>query len=522
VCRRVLGDRHDAEDAFQATFLVLARKAGAIARQEQLASWLHGVARRASLDTRARSTRQRAIEKRRGVMFPVEPPDQTDTSEVRSVLDEELARLPERHRSAILLCELEGLSRRDAASRLGVSEGTLSSRLFRAKTQLRERLTRRGLALSSATLAAALARDARAVTVPTMLADSTIRVATLAAAGSSLAGVVSNSVATLTEGVLKAMLLAKLKSVILGLVTVAFVTAGVGALAQDRPTDEDRLRAVERKLDKLLEVLGGGGHRPPLLDSTPAQPAASPKVPSPDQRAGAAPAPPSPPAAPDTLPSLPAMPPLPGGTMPSAPPAVETAPTAPPAPLSPPSSVPPGSPPPILLDRPDQNPGSPKAAAPYRGYSLAARLESMEQRLHNLEQRLREFERRLERVNSGGGPRANPDAGSLPSGPGTSAGTMQTDERAPAFERRRGRIDSGGATPAKPTAGPLPPRPGRSGGTIQTDELAPPTAGGSARLEDAPGAALDVEGSASARDDSSTPAVESAGLRGTGSQQSPT
>ena len=108
VCRRVLGNRDEAEDAFQATFLVLARKAAAIARREQLASWLHGVARRAALDARARATRQKAREKRLGAMLPVEPPDQTMASELRAVLDEELARSAERHRAAILLCELEG------------------------------------------------------------------------------------------------------------------------------------------------------------------------------------------------------------------------------------------------------------------------------------------------------------------------------------------------------------------------------------------------------------------------------
>ena len=116
VCRRVLGNRDEAEDAFQATFLVLARKAAAIARREQLASWLHGVARRAALDARARATRQKAREKRLGAMLPVEPPDQTMASELRTILDEELARLPERHRAAIVLCELEGLSRREAAA----------------------------------------------------------------------------------------------------------------------------------------------------------------------------------------------------------------------------------------------------------------------------------------------------------------------------------------------------------------------------------------------------------------------
>ena len=203
VCRRVLGNRDEAEDAFQATFLVLAKKASAIARREQLASWLHGVARRAALDARARTARQKAREKRLGAMRPVEPPDQTMTSELRAVLDEELAHLPERHRAAILLCELEGLSRRDAAIRLGISEGTLSSRLARAKSRLKDRLTRRGFALSSAALASILTHDAHAVILPPVLLDSTIRVATLVAAGSSLAGVVSTSVATLSEGVSK-------------------------------------------------------------------------------------------------------------------------------------------------------------------------------------------------------------------------------------------------------------------------------------------------------------------------------
>ena len=153
-------------------------------------------------------------------------------SELRAVLDEELARLPERHRAAILLCELEGLSRRDAAIRLGISEGTLSSRLSRAKSRLRDRLTRRGFALSSAALAIVLAQDAQAVILPPILLDSTIRVATLVAAGSSLAGVVSTSVATLTDGVMKAMLLAKLKFAFLGLFTLAVVSTSVGVVAQ--------------------------------------------------------------------------------------------------------------------------------------------------------------------------------------------------------------------------------------------------------------------------------------------------
>ena len=205
-------------------------------------------------------------------MLPVEPTDQTMASELRAILDEEVARLPERHRAAIVLCELEGLSRREAAARLGISEGTLSSRIARAKSRLRDRLTRRGFALSAATLASVLYQDAHAVILPPVLVDSTIRVATLVAAGSSLAGVVSTSVATLTEGVLKAMLLAKLKFAVLGLVTLAVVSTSVGVLAQDgpdRPADNDRLKAVEQKLDKLLEVLGGSSRRSRSADSPP-------------------------------------------------------------------------------------------------------------------------------------------------------------------------------------------------------------------------------------------------------------
>jgi RNA polymerase sigma-70 factor (ECF subfamily) len=375
VCRRVLGNRHAAEDAFQATFLVLARKAPAIARREQLASWLYGVARRAAMDARARAARQHATEKRLGTMSPVERMDEIHTSELRSILDEELGRLPERHRAAIVLCELEGLSRREAARRLSVSEGTLSSRLARAKIRLRDRLTQRGLALSAAALASALAQDAQALNVPPSLVDSTIRGATLVATGSSLTGVASTAVITLTEGVLKAMLLSKLKFAFLGFVTVAMLTTGAGVVAQvpvSQSSDDDRLKSVERKLDRLLEAIGGTGrHAPPVVsdlrDSRPEPTAPVPGIaPSVDVASG-----------PTVIASVPRPPQPPMN--PNAQPPVAVA-------AVPPTQVLP--------------PAAPQAAPLARSNSLAGRVDMLEQRLANLERRLADFERRLGRTSS--------------------------------------------------------------------------------------------------------------------------
>jgi RNA polymerase sigma factor (sigma-70 family) len=380
VCRRVLANRDEAEDAFQATFLVLARKAAAIARRELLASWLHGVAHRAALDARTRATRQKAREKRLGAMLPAEPPDQTLANELRAVLDEELARLPERHRTAILLCELEGLSRREAAARLGISEGTLSSRLARAKSRLRDRLTRRGFALSAAALAAVLSQDAHAVILPPLLVDSTIRVATLVAAGSSLAGVVSTSVVTLTEGVLKAMLFAKLKLAVLGVVTMAVVSASVGVLAQDGPDrafDNDRLKAVERKIDKLLEVMGGSSRRN---------------------------APPDAPPSPD---------PIPRAAVPAPPPTPALAPLAPPPPVT---AAPPVAPSvDFALPRWGRNAYPVPEPSPK---NVAGRVDLLERRLSELERRFGDLERRVTRSRTRSGLPGSPGLPPSGTGPG--------------------------------------------------------------------------------------------------------
>ena len=163
VCRRVTGDHHLAEDAFQAVFVVLAAKVASIRPPSALSAWLYGVAYRIAL--RARTMRDRRLRHEKPVT-PLPEPTSSAALEVAdadlvAVLDEEIARLPESQRVPVVVCELEGASRQEAAARLGISEGTLSSRLARARRALAERLRRRGIALSAASLTAALAQLGR-------------------------------------------------------------------------------------------------------------------------------------------------------------------------------------------------------------------------------------------------------------------------------------------------------------------------------------------------------------------------
>ncbi|MDG3006992.1 sigma-70 family RNA polymerase sigma factor [Paludisphaera mucosa] len=195
-CRRMLGASADVDDAFQAVFLVLARKAGAIRGVEDIGGWLRVVAVRTGREVRVRSARIRA---REGIALDVgraaDAPD-PDLFELKSILDEELDRLPARFREAIRLCELDGLPRRDAAERLGLAEGTLSSRLARGRSLLRDRLARRGLAVGL--LGAVLASPSKASPLP----DSALRLALNATRNGAVPGTVSEAVASLAEGVL--------------------------------------------------------------------------------------------------------------------------------------------------------------------------------------------------------------------------------------------------------------------------------------------------------------------------------
>jgi RNA polymerase sigma factor (sigma-70 family) len=223
VCRRLLRHEQDAEDAFQATFLVLAHKAHAIRKRGSVGGWLHGVARHVAANLGKQAARRRARERQvEDMPHPeVAAPQPQDW---RPLLDEELGRLPEKYRAALVLCDLEGQPRKEAARQLGVPEGTLSSRLVRARRMLAGRLARRGLALPAAAWAVALSQGAAAAHVPAGLLSSTVRAAALVAAGQLAA--VSTPAAALTRGVLKAMFLMKLKGVTVAVLAAAALGAG--------------------------------------------------------------------------------------------------------------------------------------------------------------------------------------------------------------------------------------------------------------------------------------------------------
>jgi RNA polymerase sigma factor (sigma-70 family) len=210
VCRRVLRHAQDAEDCFQATFLVLARKASSV-RREAVGSWLYAVAYRTSLAARASNARRRSREKQVEEMpHPAIPP-----AEPQDWLDHELNLLPEHYRAVIVACDLEGMSRKEAARHLGLSEGTVSSRLARGRRLLAKRLS-----LPAGAVAAALAEGAASAHISASLLSST----TKAVVGQAL---ISSSVEFLVKGALKTMLLTKLK-VAVGAVMVVVALGASG------------------------------------------------------------------------------------------------------------------------------------------------------------------------------------------------------------------------------------------------------------------------------------------------------
>jgi RNA polymerase sigma-70 factor (ECF subfamily) len=241
VCRRVLRHEQDAEDAFQATFLVLARKAASVRPRDMVGPWLYGVAQRTALKARAMSAKRREQERRAEERPRADVGANGASQELLARLDAALGRLPDRYRVPLVLCELEGRSRKEVAGRLHIPEGTLSSRLAYAKKLLARKLSPYG----AGALGLAFAHETASAAVSPRLLRKTARAALQAASGESLtASAVSAQVIALTEGVIKAMLLNKIK----GFVAVALVLlVGVGAFGLTyRPAvaQSEKLRAA--------------------------------------------------------------------------------------------------------------------------------------------------------------------------------------------------------------------------------------------------------------------------------------
>ncbi len=232
VCRRTLGDEQDAEDAFQAAFLVLARKAGRLTWHESVGTWLYLVARRAALRARGGRARRRDRERRADEGTPpVDPLEAVSGRELCAALDDELSHLPERCRAPVVLCCLEGSTRDEAARRLGWSLATLKRRLERGRTLLRQRLTRRGFALPAALSAALWAEGAAPAAVPAGLLRPTVQAVTHAAA-------VPGRILALSEGVLRTMFLNQLRVAAAVFLIVCAAGAGAGLVARPGPSAE--------------------------------------------------------------------------------------------------------------------------------------------------------------------------------------------------------------------------------------------------------------------------------------------
>jgi RNA polymerase sigma factor (sigma-70 family) len=267
VCRRLLPNLHDAEDAFQATFLVLVRKATTITPRDAVGNWLYGVAYRAAQKVRVAAARRRSKE-----VQVAQVPEPTTVAEglwhdVLPLLDHELALLSEKYRLPIVLCDLEGKTRKEAARQLGWPEGTVAGRLASARKMLAKRLARHGLPLSAGVLAAVLSESGTQAAVPLRLLIATVRAAT--------GGVMQAGISLVAEGVVRSMFLSTLKLPMLVLVAFTAVTAGA-VLVMGRPQQADKPGGVPGTPDapavhgSLAPVKPRGGNegKPEVVEET--------------------------------------------------------------------------------------------------------------------------------------------------------------------------------------------------------------------------------------------------------------
>lgn len=262
VCRRVVRGHHDAEDAFQATFLVLVHKARSIRMRDLLANWLYGVAYQTARRVKIAVHKRQAREKQVAAMPELLIASAMTGEDWRAELDQELSRLPAKYRLPILLCELEGMTHLEAAGHLGWPVGTVSGRLSRARQMLAQRLSRRGLSVSAGALSALLAQQASGNVPPALLMTATVRAAGLVVAGHG-AEAISTRVVSVTNEVLRTMWLSKFYLSV-GLLAALVLFASVTALALSagdatQPESPAGASQEDRQFQPAADGGAGGG-----------------------------------------------------------------------------------------------------------------------------------------------------------------------------------------------------------------------------------------------------------------------
>ena len=262
VCRGVLGNEHQAEDAFQATFLVLAGQARSIRRQVSLASWLYGVALRVSRTEQSRAARRRRHERSSATTVSESTAMSTPDDEAARVLHQEIGRLPERYRSAVVLCYLEGLTHEGAAERLGRPVGTVRSRLATARNRLKARLTRRGLA--PAVIPAFTPPDAISTVLPAALKEATLSASIRVVVGkTAVAGVASAEAIALMEGTMKNMMIGRVVFAVTTILAAGFATVGAGVIGYAALSRENNTAPVQKLDDGAVLREADGQERGP-------------------------------------------------------------------------------------------------------------------------------------------------------------------------------------------------------------------------------------------------------------------
>lgn len=242
VCERALGNEHDAEDAFQATFLILARKAVSIRQSGSVASWLYGVALRTAKNLKRAKAIQRKQEAQAPPAQACEPSTELLWNEIRPILDCEISHLPNRYRQPVILCYLEGRTNDEAAEELGCTRGTIAGRLARARDLLRQRLTRRGISLSSAALATLITQQASAAPSPELLASTVSAVRLL-----PNKELLSQTVLQLFNQGLKQMTISKIVNIAVAALLLSLFAGGAIVMAQGDRAPKDRPLGVKQK-----------------------------------------------------------------------------------------------------------------------------------------------------------------------------------------------------------------------------------------------------------------------------------